>query len=413
MKTLTALIILLPAIFFGQSWENTFGKGFGRYAIQNTEGDYVITGYTYSHDIFLLKVDQNGDTIWRKIYNSTEDDKSNFVQQTTDGGYIIVGSRDTSMDFEDVYIIKADINGDTLWTEKYGGPNIDAGYSSVQTTDGNYVITGRSGFQLLLMKINNNGEVIWSKTYGEQFRNSGSSIQQTSDTCLIVTGYVFNGDIGNCVYILKSDYNGDTLWTKIIHITGEEFGSSIHQTIDGGYIITGQTWSSTSSYDVLLLKTDEFGNTLWYKSYGGSDGDYGSSIQQTNDDGYIICGTKDQVPYTSEIYLIKTTNTGDTLWTETYGGDGHHIGYAVQQTFDNGYLLTGTCSSDIGFVACLIKTDENGGILSTIEIPITDPNRRLLKIIDFSGREIRNLEMYQPFIEVYDDGTTQKKMIIK
>ncbi|MFQ5868905.1 MAG: hypothetical protein ACE5JC_03275, partial [Candidatus Zixiibacteriota bacterium] len=129
-----------------------------------------------------------------------------------------------------------------------------------------------------------------------------------------------------CVLLLVSTTAalepGDTLWTRAYGGSGYDRGYSVQQTSDGGYIIAGYTESfGAGDYDVYLLKTDSSGDTLWTRTYGGSDWDRGYCIQQTSDGGYIITGESWSfgAGY-SDVYLLKTDSSGDTLWTRTYGG---------------------------------------------------------------------------------------------
>ena len=139
----------------------------------------------------------------------------------------------------------------------------------------------------------------------------------------------------------------DTLWTLTLGESSEDRGRSVQQTTDGGYIITGYTCSyGAGSYDVYLIKTDSLGDTLWTRTFGGSASDVGYSVQQTTDGGYIIAGiTYSYGAGYADVWLIKTDLLGNTLWTRTYGGSDWDEAYSVQQTTDGGYIIAGYTKS--------------------------------------------------------------------
>ena len=425
MKQLLFIILLnIPFFGIGQGWEKTFGgtgDDYGYSVQQTTDGGYIITGTTESFgnggsDVYLIKTDVNGDSLWTKTFGGIDSDRGHSIQQTTDGGYIITGSTTSfGNGGSDVYLIKTDGSGNEQWTKTFGGTNGDEGFSVQQTTGGGYIITGYTvsflgSRDVYLIKTDGNGDSLWTKTFGGTDHTvGGRSVQQTTDGGFIITGHK-----NFIVYLMKTDGNGDSLWTKTFGGIGD-WGFSVQQTTDGGYIITGNITSfGNGGSDVYLIKTDGNGDSLWTKTFGGIGDDYGFSIQQTTDGGYIITGSTISFGNGGyDVYLIKTDGNGDSLWTKTFGGIGDDWGFSVQQTTDGGYIITGdTESFGNGYKdVYLIKTDGNGNITSTFEIPISS-NRKLENVVDILGRETKS-QPNTPFIEIYDDGSTEKKLIIE
>ena len=376
---LLVMVFVLPA-FSQQRWQRAYGGGngdCGESVQQTSDGGYIVGGYTESfgngRQVYLIKTNASGDTLWTRTYGGTGYDEGYSVQQTSEGGYIITGGTNSFGNGTQVYLIKTNSSGDTLWTKTYGGPTHNVGYSVRQTSDGGYIIVGVTmpvGDTLgdvYLIKTSPSGDTLWTKTYGGEYGDAGNSVQQTSDGGYIVAGGYYSSWYGNQAYLLKTNMNGDTLWSRTFG-AGYEFGHSVQQTTDGGYIMAGSTYPRGSSWQVYLIKTDSAGETLWIKDYGGTSYDFGNSVQQTTDAGYIITGWCSYLGRNA-VYLVKTNASGDTLWTKAYEGTRQELGYYVQQTSDGGYIIAGeTQSYGNGIQVYLIKTDANGN--SGVETPI-------------------------------------------
>ncbi len=334
-------------------WTRTYGGELtdGGYCVQQTnDGGFIISGYTNSfgaggYDVYLIRINSNGDTLWTRTYGGIEKDEGWSVQETSDGGFIIAGYTGPHLD-EDVYLIRTEPNGDTLWTKTYGGPDPEIGRSVQQTRDEGFIVAGWRGSpgigyeDIYLIRTNSEGNTLWEKIYSLDDYDLCFSIHRTNDD-----GFILAGSNESGVWLLRTKSNGDTLWTKTYGGDQPDWGESVQQTSDGGFVITGWTYSFgvTDYYsDIYLLKTDQNGDTLWAKTYGGSKNDGGNSVQQTSDGGFIIAGKTESFGAGScDIYLVRTNSRGDTLWTKTFGGEYNDEGFSVQQTEDKGYVVVG------------------------------------------------------------------------
>ena len=182
----------------------------------------------------------------------------------------------------------------------------------------------------------------WSKTFGGEEDEQGYSVHQTTDGGFIIVGVTSSFGAGkNDVYLIKTDKNGNEQWSKTFGGEEDDIGYSVQQTTDRGFIIVGSTKSSgAGENDVYLIKTDENGNEQWSKTFGGSDFDLGSSVQQTADGGYVIVGLT--ASFSSEwyiVYLIKTDENGNEQWYKTFGIQDDNWGLSVEQTADSGFII--------------------------------------------------------------------------
>ena len=378
------LFVLFTLVFaqasFGQPnpdtlWTRLYG-GSGRdeaYSVQRTDdGGYIVAGWSTSFginrgsDLYLVKTNSLGDTLWTRTYGGTLNDFAHSVQQTTDGGYIVAGATSSfgAGDY-DFYLVKTDSQGDTLWTRTYGGSGHDWAWSAQQTDDEGYIVAGYTLslgaglYDFYLVKTDSQGDTLWTRTYGGNEDDVAYSVQQTTDGGYIVAGYSesFDADTAD-VYLVKINGQGDTLWTRTYGGSGGDGAYSVQQTTDGGYILAGYSWSFSAGFwgDIYLVKTNSQGDALWTRTYGGSSDDYAHSVRQTADGGYIVAGGTRS--FGADFYLVKTNSQGDPLWTRTYGGSAVEEARCVQQTADGGYVLAGYTESfgAGGYDFYLVKT---------------------------------------------------------
>ena len=332
-----ALFTFLSAGAPDTLWTRIYGGDDGEEgsSVQQTaDGGFIIAGTTHSFgadsdDVYLIQTDSNGDTLWTRTYGGYYKDWGNSVKQTNDSGFIITGmTQNIDSVYGDVFLIRTDSNGDTLWTKTYGGEDSDQGHSVQQTSDGGFIIVGNTwhlgtdAYNVYLVRTNLSGDTLWTRSYGGNDDDFGYSVQQTTDSGFIIVGSTSSfGAGGRDVYLIKINSKGDSLWTKTYGDTENDQGYSVMQTIDGGFIITGSTSSfSARITNVYLIKTDSNGDTLWTKIYRSNYMGEGCSVQQLSDGGFIIAGVSESFGLGSYgVYIIRTNSEGDTIWTNTYG----------------------------------------------------------------------------------------------
>ena len=364
------VISLVASIFifgnirsFAYEWSKTFGGSNGDYgkSVQQTaDGGFIIVGYTSSSgpewsEVYLIKTDGSGSKQWSETFEVSGQEWGESVQQTADGGFIIVGYTSSSGPaLYDVYLIKTDSSGKEQWSSTFGGSGEDRGNSVQQTADGGFIITGYTSsfsaalYDVYLIKTDGSGKEQWSKTFGGSSENLGYAVKQTADGGFIIAGHTRSyGAEDHDVYLIKTDVRGNEQWSKTFGGSGWDWGFSVQQTTDGGFIVAGGTHSfGVGKSDVYLIKTDDRGGEQWSKTFGGSNYDRGYSVQQTADGGFIIAGYTSSFGAGSyDVYLIKTDDRGSEQWSKTFGGSGHERGESVQQTVDGGFIIAGHTNS--------------------------------------------------------------------
>jgi hypothetical protein len=265
-------------------------------------------------------MDGAGNIVWSRVFTSiSSQDYGKSVIQTSDGGYVIAGTSSSKM-----YLIKLDGNGNHEWNTRIQGDTVNhtfRGHSIEETNDGGFIVTGLQNLDgstttyAFLIKTDSLGNLEWNKRYGKQGReNVGHSVKELSDGSLVVVGSTASFSFSNLldVYLFKTDSQGNELWAKSFGGIHQDVGYSLGFTNDGGYIIGGEShsfanYSQTNSY---IIKTDNTGTLIWSRMFGRSmDSDACFSVQQTNDNGYMLFGTT-AYSNNSHLYLIKTDSLG-------------------------------------------------------------------------------------------------------
>lgn len=334
---------------------------------QTTDSGYVIAGSTTSTgvsgdvsgnhgsvDAWVVKLDATGSIQWQKCIGGTADEYAYSIQQTTDDGFIIAGytasnNGDVSGNHGnyDAWVVKMDAAGVIQWQKCMGGSNDDKAYFTQQTIDGGYVVAGNTW--------SNNGDV------------SG-----------------FHGGVGDA-WVVKLNNAGVIQWQKCLGGSVDDGAYSIQQTIDGGFVVGGYTWSNDGdasgnhgNTDAWIVKLDDVGVLQWQSCLGGVDQDQAFSIQQTVDDGYVVGG------YTwsndgdvsgnhgnADAWIVKLDSVGVFQWQRCVGGSGGESVVSIQQAADGGYVAAGSTNSTNGDVsgfhggaidAWVVRLDNTGNL---------------------------------------------------
>ena len=308
-------------------WTRTCGGAhmdWGNAVRQTQDGGYIVAGCTRSvgedfGTVWLVKFSAEGDTVWTRTFGGTDGEEGTAVQETQDGGYVVTGNTyHFGAGSNDMWLIKTDAGGDSVWTRAYGGADDDRASSVQQTIDGGYIIVGATlsygagNWDVWLVKTDSNGLMIWNKTYGGTSYDWGYSVQQTRDGGYIIAGTTYGPGRHNA-WLLKVDANGDTVWTRDFDWRNNSEVRSVRQTEDRGYIVSGFTQCvGPGGTDVWLVKTDADGDTIWTRTFGGDRDEWGNCVQQAQDGGYIVTGfTMSYGAGRDDVWLVKTGPNGE------------------------------------------------------------------------------------------------------
>jgi hypothetical protein len=445
---LISLFVLLAVHLTAQgqlSFEKTYGgidDDFGIQARPGANNKYIVAGMTTDYTtgdfaIYLLCVDQNGDTIWtRTINHPNQDDIGQVAIPAYDGSYVFAANY-----YGNPYtngLLKFTSTGDSVWTYQNSGLlNNYSTVAAVQSPDSGYVMTGYSvpskknplfSSHMFIQKNDASGNYMWQKDYITTGFDYGLGIDNTPDGGFIICGIKDPPGEDKDAFLMKTNSAGVKEWEKLYRITaGLTMAQCVRSVPSGGYVFCGTRYVEVDIGDVEIVKTDENGNVEWLKTYGGSLRDRGVAVDCVAGGGYIILGETESFGHGNgdfDLYLIRTDENGDTLWTKTFGGPFQEGGGSVYQTPDGGFLVCGYTRSfgSGGADVYLIKTNENGVVTSMPDVDIRErklairpnPARGIVsitssvpvssyQITDIRGREMTKGEALEAHIPVTID----------
>lgn len=308
---------------------------------------------------------QNPDTIWTRTYGGTNHDFGCAVRICPDHGFIICGATASFGNGGwDVYLVRTDANGDTVWTRTYGGPSHDEGRDVALTPDGGFLAAGYTssygagGRDVYVVRVDAGGDTLWARTYGGALDDEAVSIQPSRDGGYVVVGttYSFGAGVGD-IYLLKMDSLGDTLWTKTFGGTSTETGSKVQVLADSFLVMAGSTWSyGAGSEDAYLIKADPKGDTVWTRTHGGDSREEVYDLVSTIDKGFLVAGSSYFSLLGYDFFVFKTDCDGNVQWNYFNGSLGDDYAYAVTEIPGRGYLIGGNFSYEL----FLIRIDTAG-----------------------------------------------------
>ena len=365
MKNLLLIFVayfILQFISFAQApiieWTKTFGGVENEdvsSVYQTDDGGYIIGGSTASfgagyYDPYLIKTNEEGDSIWFQTYGVSHLSESiQCFQRTKDSGYIMAGNSGSSSIDAQIYLLKIRSNYELDWVEYHGDDSLDEICSWVeQTYDSNYITTGYywapvtqdDFFQILYDRV---GLGLIVRKYSWNYADQSNCIKQTKDGGYVITGSTasLNPIHNNDVFLMRTSATGDTIWTQNYGGSEDDEGYYVHQTSDGGFIIVGLTESfGAVMKDIFIIRTDSIGNSLWTKLYGGNFNDGANYILEDTDGNFIITGT-----LSWDAFAMKIDSNGDSLWSVMWGGPQSESAISIQTTTDGGYIVGGLTTS--------------------------------------------------------------------
>jgi len=314
---------------------------------QTSDGGYVIVGSSTSYgaggsDLWILKVDGLGEFSWSKTYGGQGNDIGRDITQTSDGGYIITGytkSFSSGGDM-DLWLIKTDANGESClysdggtcsensskWIKSFGTSGNDYGTSVQETSEGDFIVAGKSGRipSVFVIKTNSSGEKIWENLYGTGPGDRAQYIIERQDLGFLIVGKENANNVDDNLCLINIDTDGAEVWHSLYGGGGADGGNHISEVSGGGYIIAGATKSYGNGNwdDLWLVKTSTGGSMEWQKTFGGSYTETGNYTHEKDEGGYMVTGSTESIGQGFyDIWVVSTDYTGNEIYSQTFGGN--------------------------------------------------------------------------------------------
>ncbi len=337
---------------------------------KTSDGGFVICGFTKSvrdeQDLFVLKLDGNANVRWSKTFGGPLPDAGYAIAEIIGGDVAVVGRANFKASRYNLYALRLNRRGETVWSSILGGPGDQEGRSVYATADGGIVTAGHSSADILFTKLDVTGQLVWQRQFGKPGSDFGRGIVQTSDGGYVLTGYT--NSLGNTYqpFIMKVDEDGQEQWTKLVPVLVRTEIYDIVQAEDDGFVLVGKDGQLPGTVSAIAVRVDESGSVIWFNRYAPSSVNETYAIAPAHNNGYVLVGKTflNTSGTDTQLLLIRIDREGNELWTRAYGGELDEIGWDVQAHDRGGFLAVGTTDSygagkgDI----YVVRVNENGDI---------------------------------------------------
>jgi hypothetical protein len=348
----------------------------GGYLINASIMKYDMYESVYS-DIWLIKVNSGLEIEWQNTYGGPGHDVSSSCTETPDEGYLVYSVTDSfGMGSYDLWLMKLSATGAIIWQRTYGTAGTETAGGRIQSTlDGGYVVVGTirqassPDSAIWVLKFDSSGNVEWQKAYGDPFYfEYGDSVQQTADGGFIIAGN--QGAGGSFIYrpiVIKLSGTGEIQWQRAFgdSVLPWPFTTSVSEAceaVGGGYYLV-TSFQGAGDQDVWVIKLSASGDIVWQKLYGGAGQDLGRAVIPVSDGGCMVAAETSSFGLgASDIWLLELDSSGNIEWQKTYKAGDSEEPYAILQAQDGDYLVTGYTSHHYVGQALLLKVSPTGDL---------------------------------------------------